>query len=119
MLVPAFAIILLFQLVGEVISRALSLPLPGPVLGMVFMVIALSMFPKLGDMVTPVAQGILRYLALMCVRVGVGIVANIPTLEAHWLAISASVVVSTLFAIVVGALTFVFVARLTGSKADD
>lgn len=119
MLVPAFAIILLFQLVGEVLSRAVHLPLPGPVLGMVFMVIALSMFPKLGDMVTPVAQGILRYLALMFVPVGVGIVANIPTIEAHWLAISASVFLSTIIAIVVGSLTFVAVARLTGGKSDD
>lgn len=119
MLVPAFAIILLFQLVGEFVSRAWHLPLPGPVLGMMLMVVALSMFPKLGDIVTPVAQGILRYLALMFVPVGVGIVASIPVLEEHWLALSASIVISTLLAIVVGAATFTIVARLVGSKADD
>lgn len=119
MLVPAFAIILLFQLIGEIISRGGHLPLPGPVLGMMLMVVALSMFPKLGDMITPVAQGILRYLALMFVPVGVGIVASVPVLEEHWLAISASIVISTLLAIVVGALTFTLVARLVGSKADE
>ena len=119
MLGPAFAIILLFQLAGEVISRALHLPLPGPVLGMVGMVVALTSFPRLSAIVTPAAQGLLRYLSMLFVPVGVGIVANLHTIESHWLAISVSVVVSTLFAIVVGALTFTWVARLTGSRADD
>lgn len=119
MLVPAFAIILLFQLVGEVMSRALHLPLPGPVLGMVGMVVALSMIPKLGEIVTPVAQGLLRYLALMFVPVGVGIVSSLQTIEAHWLAISASLLLSTIAAIGLGALTFVWVARLTGGEADE
>ncbi len=119
MLVPAFAIILLFQLVGEVISRGLHLPLPGPVLGMVGMVVALTAFPKLSAIVTPVGQGLLRHLSLLFVPVGVGIVANLRTIEEHWLAISASVFLSTLFAILVGVYTFTFVARLVGSKADD
>lgn len=119
MIVPAFAIILLFQLAGEVVSRALHLPLPGPVLGMVAMIAGLRLSPRMAEIVTPAAQGLLRYLSLLFVPVGVGIVANIHTIEDHWLAISASVFVSTLFAIVVGAFTFTWVARLTGSKADD
>lgn len=61
----------------------------------------------------------MRHLSLLFVPVGVGIVANLHTIEEHWLAISVSVFVSTLFAIVVGALTFAFVARLTGSRSDD
>ena len=56
MLVPAVAIILLFQLAGEVISRALHLPLPGPVLGMVGMVVALTSVPRLRLVSSP-AQG--------------------------------------------------------------
>lgn len=119
MLVPAFAIILLFQLIGEVISRGAHLPLPGPVLGMVFMVVGLSVSRRLADIITPVAQGILRYLALMFVPVGVGIVASMPILREHWVALSASIIVSTLLAIVVGAVTFTVVARLVGSKADE
>lgn len=119
MLVPAFAIILLFQLIGEVISRAAHLPLPGPVLGMVAMVFALSAFPRLGEIIRPAGQGLLRHLSLLFVPVGVGVVANLQVIEAHWLAISVSVVVSTLFAIVVGALTFTWVARLVGSAPND
>ncbi|HEY0212606.1 MAG TPA: CidA/LrgA family protein [Paenirhodobacter sp.] len=119
MLVPAFAIILLFQLIGEVISRALHLPLPGPVLGMVGMVVALSAIPRLAQIVTPVAQGLLRHLSLLFVPVGVGIVANVHTIAEHWVAISVSLVVSTLLAIVVGAFTFTYVAKLVGSKPND
>ncbi|MCO5064751.1 MAG: CidA/LrgA family protein [Rhizobiaceae bacterium] len=119
MLVPAFAIILLFQLTGEVIARAIHLPLPGPVLGMVFMAVALNISPGLREIISPVAKGLLRYLALMFVPVGVGVVANLQVLQAHWFALTVSILVSTALAILVGAATFVLVARLTGSRSDD
>ena len=51
--VPALAIILLFQLVGEVISRAAHLPLPGPVLGMIGMVVAISVSTWLRELIRP------------------------------------------------------------------
>lgn len=119
MLVPAFAIILLFQLVGEVVARAVHLPLPGPVLGMAMMALALNISPALRDIITPVAKVLLNYLALMFIPVGVGVVANLEVLQANWLALTASIVISTVFAILVGAATFVFVAKRTESGSDD
>lgn len=118
-MVPALSIILIFQLVGEVISRALHLPLPGPVLGMVGLVLALQMIPPLGALIRPAAQGLLANLALLFVPAGVGVVAHLPTIAAHGLALAVSLVVSTLLAIIVGALTFTWVARLVGSNPDD
>ncbi|HEY0274893.1 MAG TPA: CidA/LrgA family protein, partial [Paenirhodobacter sp.] len=105
--------------IGEVVSRALHLPLPGPVLGLVGMVVALNTIPRLAAIVTPVGQGLLRHLSLLFVPVGVGIVANVGTIADQWLAISVSVVVSTLLAIVVGAVTFTLVAKLVGSKPNE
>ena len=118
-MVPALAIILAFQLAGEVISRALHLPLPGPVLGMLGMVAALMMSPRLKEMVRPTAQGLLNHLSLLFVPAGVGVVAHIPTLVSHGAALAVSLVVSTLLAIVVGAVAFTWAARLIGSEPDD
>lgn len=118
-MVPALSVILIFQLVGEVISRALHLPLPGPVLGMVGLVVALQVIPPLGALIRPAAQGLLANLALLFVPAGVGVVAHLSTIAAHGLALAVSLVVSTLLAITVGALTFTWVARLVGSNPDD
>lgn len=118
-MVPALSIILLFQLVGEVVSRALHLPLPGPVLGMVAMVVAVSVSEPLRSLIRPVAQGLLGHLSLLFVPAGVGVVAHMPTLMTHGIALALALVVSTLLAIVVGAVTFTLVARAVGSRADD
>jgi len=117
--VPALAIILLFQLVGEVISRAAHLPLPGPVLGMIGMVVAISVSTWLRELIRPVAQGLLNHLSLLFVPAGVGVVAHIPTLISHGVALAAALVISTLLAIIVGSVTFTFVARLVRSYPDD
>ena len=118
-MVPALAIILLFQLVGEVISRTGHLPLPGPVLGMLGMVVAVSLSGWLRDLIRPVAQGLLAHLSLLFVPAGVGVVAHLPTLAQHGPALAVALVVSTLLAIVVGAVTFTLVAKAVGSHPDE
>ena len=64
-MIPALVIILGCQLAGEVISRGLALPLPGPVLGMVFLVLGLGLWPALRDAVRPTAMGLLSHLSLL------------------------------------------------------
>ncbi|TMV94560.1 CidA/LrgA family protein [Thioclava sp. BHET1] len=118
-MIPALTLILLFQLFGEVLSRALMLPLPGPVLGMLFLLVALSLSPGVRRIVTPVAQFILSHLSLLFVPAGVGIVAHLDELRAHGPALAVALIVSTLAAIVAGATAFAIVAKLTGSASDD
>lgn len=118
-MIPALATILMFQLAGEVVSRALGLPLPGPVLGMVGLVIAFLLHPPLAEMVRSAAQGLLRNLSLLFVPAGVGVVANFSLLAEQGAAMAVAVVISTVLAIAVGAGTFVAVARLVGSREDD
>ncbi|OCX61629.1 hypothetical protein BFP70_15075 [Thioclava sp. SK-1] len=118
-MVGALAIILLFQLVGEILSRGMALPLPGPVLGMVFMLIGMVVSVRLRDLVRPTAQGLLAHLSLLFVPAGVGVVAHVPTLAAHGLAFVVSLVVSTCLAIVVGAAVFAAVAKMTERVPHD
>ncbi|MFN4130129.1 MAG: CidA/LrgA family protein [Paracoccaceae bacterium] len=114
----ALIAILTLQLLGEAAARALSLPLPGPVLGMILMLAALVASPRFAALIRPTAQGILSHLSLLFVPAGVGVVGHFATLGNQAAAILLAVVVSTILAITVGALTFAAVARLTGSRDD-
>lgn len=114
----ALILILICQLLGEMAARALGLPLPGPVLGMVLLLATLVALPQVGVLVRPLAQGILAHLSLLFVPAGVGVVGHVATLGGQTGAILLAVVVSTVLAITVGALTFAAVARLTGSQDD-
>ena len=82
-MLAALATLLVCQLAGEVIVRALSLPLPGPVLGM----------------------------ALLFVPAGVGVVQNLSTLGHEGLGLILVVVLATMITLAVTALTFEYLAR--------
>ncbi|WP_134726863.1 CidA/LrgA family protein [Paracoccus luteus] len=112
-MVPALVTILTFQLAGEVVSRAGGLPLPGPVVGLVALVAAMRIWPGLAGRLRPAAQGLLAHLSLFFVPAGVGIVAHLPLLREHGLALAAAIAVSTVLALVAGAAAFTAVARLT------
>lgn len=114
-MIPALTIILSFQLIGEVASRGLGLPLPGPVIGLVLLVGCCIARPSLAQLIRPVAQGLLANLSLFFVPAGVGVIAHLPTLAQHGIGLAIALVASTLLAIAVGALTFAAVARMTGS----
>jgi len=115
-MVPALVTILCFQLVGEVLSRGLNLPLPGPVVGLVLLLGAMRLRPGLSDWLRPVAQGVLAHLSLFFVPAGVGIVAHLPLLREHGLALLLAIFGSTVLALVAGAGAFTLVARLTGQQ---
>jgi putative effector of murein hydrolase LrgA (UPF0299 family) len=115
MVLPLLAI-LVCQLIGESVTRALGWPLPGPVLGMLLLVTGFALFPGLLGMVRPVAQGILAHLTLLFVPAGVGVVAHLDTLGGQVLPVLLALAASTVLAIAAGALAFALVARWTGSR---
>ncbi|WP_136685174.1 CidA/LrgA family protein [Falsirhodobacter xinxiangensis] len=115
-MIHALLLLLACQLVGEVTSRALGLPLPGPVLGMLLMLGILVTVPKASALMRPVAGFILANLSLLFVPAGVGVVAYLGVLRQDGLAILLAVALSTVAAIVVGALAFTAVARMTGNS---
>ena len=108
-------LILTLQLVGEITTRSLGLPLPGPVVGMVYFVILMSIVPGLADKVRGTAMGLLAHLSLLFVPAGVGVVRHLQVLGENTILVLAIVVLSTILAISAGALAFVMVARATGS----
>lgn len=117
-MIHALLIILACQLIGEVASQALALALPGPVLGMILLLVTLRFIPGVTEVLRPVAQGILSHLSLLFVPAGVGVVGHFAAFGGQGLALALAIVGSTVAAIAVGALSFVAVARLTGNRDD-
>jgi len=113
------AALLGFQLLGEVLARALVLPLPGPVIGMALMLAAFLIRPAFARRILPTAQGLLRHLSLLFVPAGVGVIGHADALGRSGPALMLALVLSTVLALAAGALTFVALARLTGSGAGS
>ncbi len=118
-MIPALAIILCFQLVGETVSRGLGLTLPGPVIGLVLLVVSGIIRPQLIEYLRPAALGLLGNLSLFFVPAGVGIVSHLGQFADNALAIGLALVVSTVLAIGVGALVFCQVARWSEGRDSD
>jgi holin-like protein len=121
----AFAILLACQLVGETVTRALALPLPGPVLGLVILVVLLFAVERrhLVDSSTvdetslgKLANGLLAVLGILFVPAGVGVIQNLGLLREYGIALAAALVVSTFLTLTVTVWVFVAVSRLVERK---
>jgi holin-like protein len=110
-MLPALTALLLAQLLGEVLVRTLGLPVPGPVLGLVCVLLALWARPGLVAALKPTAQSLLAHLSLLFVPAGVGVMLHLSRLGDEALAIGVALVVSTLVGLAVTALTIAALMR--------
>ncbi|KAB7623339.1 CidA/LrgA family protein [Alkalilimnicola sp. S0819] len=104
-------LILACQLAGELLSQLLQLPVPGPVLGMVILLIALLLHGRVPAGVRVVAENLLRYLPLLFVPAGVGLVVHGSRLAADGWAIAAAIIGSTVLALLVTAAVLSWLTR--------
>ena len=95
---------LIFQLVGEVTARGFNLPIPGPVLGMLFLFIALMIKGGPGKELQGTSQTLLQHLSLLFVPAGTGIMVHLNRVASEWLPLMLSLVISTLATLIVTAL---------------
>ncbi|HET9595216.1 MAG TPA: CidA/LrgA family protein [Anaeromyxobacteraceae bacterium] len=105
--------LLLFQLVGEVLARVAGLPVPGPVIGMVLLLIALEAGIPGQEDLRAASGAALAFLSLLFVPAGVGIIQHLQRLGQEWPALGASLVVSTAATV---AVTGLLAERLTRAR---
>lgn len=111
-MLPALTILLVCQLVGEAIVRAASLPLPGPVVGMMLLFALLLVRAPLPEATGDTADGLLKHLSLLFVPAGVGVVQQLDRLGQDGWRLVAVVLLTTFITLNVTALVFASVARL-------
>jgi holin-like protein len=88
------AILLLLQAAGEALTHWLTLPVPGPVVGLAALLPALRL-PSLREPVGAAAELLLAHLSLLFVPVGVGVIAYLHLVTQHGAALVVVIVVST------------------------
>ena len=106
------AVLLMFQVAGELVRAVTGLPVPGPVIGMVLLLIALMAKLPLPAGIHATSRKLLAYLGLLFVPAGAGIVTRLPMIGAHWLPIVIAVVGSTIITMVITALAMRVLDRL-------
>ena len=111
------AVLLLCQSAGEALVRLLHLSLPGPVLGMLILLAALSL-EAVRAPVQAVAGVLLSHLSLLFVPAGVGVMTHLALVSEYGVRMLLVIVLSTLVGMAVTALVFrAALGRGTGGNA--
>jgi holin-like protein len=114
-MVRAIMILLLCQLAGTVVQESTQLPVPGPVMGLVLLLGILAWRGGPDEELRGTANGFLKYLGLLFVPAGVGVVTELHEIRANALALFVAIPVSTILAI---AVTGVLMQWLSRGSAD-
>jgi holin-like protein len=119
--IACLSLILMCQLAGEIVARALHAPVPGPVLG--FMLLfgalmlrdrfaALARGPLAAGGIEGTARAMLAHMSLLFVPAGVGVVQKLDLIAAHGVAIIAVLAGSVILTMLATVLTFLVVGRV-------
>lgn len=124
-MIASLTVILLCQLLGEVVARGLGWPLPGPVLGMLFLLVVLILrdwvrinIPEFGIALDPTGKGLLAHLSLLFIPASVGVVQRLDVVAEYGVSLAIALVASTFVTLIVTVVTFVVVSRLSGSSME-
>ena len=117
-------IIFMFQLVGEAAQKFFELPVPGPVIGLVLMLVCLlwtkrTSHPAVADQrdrLVDTSQHLLGYLSLLFVPIGVGVIMHLQLLEAQFAKIVGVIVIGTISTMVFTAFVFL---KVGGGAKDE
>ena len=117
-------IILLFQLLGEFIQKVFELSIPGPVIGLIFLLSVMLIIKKINKQDTGFetklvnsAENLLTYLPLLFIPVGVGVVMHLSLLEENLVPVILVIIIGTLLTL---ALTgFVFEKLFKDKSQND
>ncbi len=118
-----FAGLLVFQLLGEVLVRLMGLPVPGPVIGLLFLLIFLlwRKWRKLSEpeSLLSTSSMLLTHLSLLFVPAGVGIITHIDRIKTQWLSISVALVFASFITLFVTAWSLKWLIRLMNKREPE
>lgn len=89
------------QFAGEIVTRVLGLPVPGPIVGMMLLLMALFGVGDVPAELERVSKLIISLLPLLVIPAGAGIIENASAFSGDALAILIALVVSTLAGLIV------------------
>ena len=110
----AIFLIFVFQLIGEATQKYFALPVPGPVIGLVLMLVCLLWSKRIDVPVVAgfrcklvtTSQQLIGYLSLLFVPIGVGVIMHLKLLETQLVQIIGVITIGTITTIVFTAFIF-------------
>ena len=114
----ALAVLLVFQLVGEVLVQWLKLPVPGPLIGMLLLFAVLTVRGAVPDWLRETANEMLQHLMLLFIPAVTGVMLHFERVGREWLPFLAAGIVGAAFTMTVTALTLRWMIRITGKDAE-
>ncbi len=100
-MLPGIFIVLFFWVLGELVGWLVNGFIPGSVIGMMLLFVALCLKLVKPDRIKPVADFLCRNMALFFIPAGVGVVNALDILSQYWQAVLIASGVSTVLVIVV------------------
>jgi len=88
--------LLVCQLAGELVTRALDLPVPGPVIGMVLLFAGLCVRGRVPAGIDAISDRLLANLSLLFVPAGVGVTKYLGLIADEWVPILVALFAGTL-----------------------
>ena len=126
-MIASLSLILLCQLIGEVAVRALGVPVSGPEVGLVLLLLlllardrypALARGPLGNDGVESASRGMLANLSLLFIPAGVGVVQKLDLLAEHGIAILVILALSVIVTLLATVATFVAASSLFSREEE-
>ncbi|MDA0361028.1 MAG: CidA/LrgA family protein [Proteobacteria bacterium] len=123
-MLTAIFTILVLQLIGEVLQKYFDLAIPGPVIGLMLMLLTLMMtnskklnvLAPLRTEIINTSEKLLRYLSLLFVPIGVGVVMHLQLLEMQLLRLLVVIVLGTISTMIFTSLIF---SRISSKQFND
>ena len=109
--------LLLFTVMGNIISESLNLPVPGAVSGLILLMAFLQIRGETSEALEKVSQFCIRYLSVLFIPASVGIFFMTDLLAAQWLPISIALFIATPVSLLLTALFMQFLLKRFGKEA--
>jgi holin-like protein len=103
-MIKTFALLLVYQCLGELVAFVASLPIPGAVIGMLLLLASLRLNPGLASAIGSDCLAFLKLLPLLFVPAGTGIIVFADRFGDDLLPITTAVILSTVLTISMTAL---------------
>jgi holin-like protein len=91
-MLKGMAMLMMFQLTGELFAATLGLPVSGPLIGMALLLVWLHGSGGIDNDLASAADGLLANMAVLFVPVGVGVIAYAEVFRQHWLFVAVAIV---------------------------
>lgn len=103
-IILAFTTLFVFQLLGEVTVHSLSLPLPGPLAGMLLLLLGLILYKRIPKALEQTSIFLIQHLMLLFTPAVAGVILYFYRIQEEWWPFLMAVLVATFVTLVISAL---------------